>query len=187
MKKVVPGASKHWPHHIDLLVFCFKFRLSPVCEYLNYYYNITNDYRLIPEKTKLGDLRIYFSEKTPEIFRFVTLPLEILDKTRLYRWKFHRIVLHPFETPRPKTKTHGNSTWFFLDHLWTFHFFSFFFPTHFCIFSGIAHYNIYVYLSIHLSIYLSIYLSIKGRSQNLKQVPQNLMKVLNVDDVTLTF
>ena len=43
LEKIAPGTSKHWPYHKDLLVFCLKFRLSPVCEYLNYYYNITND------------------------------------------------------------------------------------------------------------------------------------------------
>ena len=50
LKKVVPVTSNHWPFHADLLVYCLKFRLSPVCEYLNYYYNITNVYRAIPEK-----------------------------------------------------------------------------------------------------------------------------------------
>ena len=39
-----PGTSNHWPYQTDLLVFCLKFRLTPVCEYLNYYYDITNDY-----------------------------------------------------------------------------------------------------------------------------------------------
>ena len=48
-KKVFPGTSKHRPYHkdflhADFLVFCLKFRLSPVCEYLDYYYKITNDY-----------------------------------------------------------------------------------------------------------------------------------------------
>ena len=47
---MVPGTSNHWPYHTDLLVFCLKFRLTPVCEYLNYYYDITNDYWTIPEK-----------------------------------------------------------------------------------------------------------------------------------------
>ena len=41
---VVPATSYHWTYHTDLLVFCLKFRLAPVCEYLNYYYNITDDY-----------------------------------------------------------------------------------------------------------------------------------------------
>ena len=44
MKKVIPGTSKHWLYHKDLLVFCLRFRRSPVYEYLNYYYHITDDY-----------------------------------------------------------------------------------------------------------------------------------------------
>ena len=63
-----------------------------------------------------------FLNKNPGVFRFGTLPLDILDKTKLYPWKFRKIVLHPFENPRSKTKVHGNST-FFLDHTWRFHFF----------------------------------------------------------------
>ena len=37
LEKIVPGTSKNWPYHTDLLVFCLKLKLSPVCEYLNYY------------------------------------------------------------------------------------------------------------------------------------------------------
>ena len=43
LEKIVPGPSKNWPYHTDLLVFCLKFKLSPGCEYLNYNYNIYND------------------------------------------------------------------------------------------------------------------------------------------------
>ena len=64
-KKVVSGTSNHWPYHKELLVFCLKFRLAPVCKYLNYYYNITNDYWTIPEKIQAGGLRTYFFEKKP--------------------------------------------------------------------------------------------------------------------------
>ena len=49
-------------------------------------------------------------KKNPEIFSFITLPMEILDKTKLYLCKFREIVLHPLEIPRPKMKTYGNST-----------------------------------------------------------------------------
>ena len=49
-------------------------------------------------------------------------PLEFLDLS-LHPWKFHKIVLHPLQFPRPKIKAHGNLTWFFLDHPWKFHFF----------------------------------------------------------------
>ena len=41
-------------------------------------------------------LRIYFFENPPGIFRFFTLPLEILDKTKLNPWIFHKIVSDPF-------------------------------------------------------------------------------------------
>ena len=58
----------------------------------------------------------------PIIFSCFTLPLEIPDKTKLHPWKFCKIVLHHWEIPRPKTKTPGNSTWFFLGHPWKFHF-----------------------------------------------------------------
>ena len=54
-----------------------------------------------------------FLKKIPRIFRFLTLPLEIPGKMKLYPWKFHQIVSHPLEFPRPKTKTHGYSTLFF--------------------------------------------------------------------------
>ena len=48
-----------------------------------------------------------FWKKTPGIFRFVTLPLEIPDKMKLHSWKLHKTVLHPLEFPRPKAKTYG--------------------------------------------------------------------------------
>ena len=77
----------------------------------------------IPEKIQTrGELRIYFFENYPGIFHFFTLPLEIPDKTKLSPWIFHKIVLEPLEIPRPKTKTPGNSTLFFLGHPWKFHF-----------------------------------------------------------------
>ena len=55
-------------------------------------------------------LRIYFFENPHVIFEFFTLPLENLDKTRLHPEKLHKIVLHPLEILRSKTKTPGNST-----------------------------------------------------------------------------
>ena len=53
-------------------------------------------------------LSTYFFEKTPEIFHFLTSPLEIPGKAKLYPWKFNKIVLDPLEIPKPKTKTPGN-------------------------------------------------------------------------------
>ena len=78
----------------------------------------------IPEKSKQGGLRVYYFEKTPGIFHFFTLPLEIPDKTKLNPWIFHKIVLAILEISRPKTKTPGNSTLFFLGHPWKFYFIS---------------------------------------------------------------
>ena len=60
LEKIFPGTSKNWPYHRDLLVSCLKFKLSLVCEYLNYYYNVTNDCWTILEKSKQGRLRTYF-------------------------------------------------------------------------------------------------------------------------------
>ena len=68
LEKILPGTSKNWPYHTDLLVFCLKFKLSLVCEYLNYCYNITNDCWTIPGKSKQGGLRSYFLLKNPWIF-----------------------------------------------------------------------------------------------------------------------
>ena len=55
LEKIFPGTSKNWPYHTDLLVFRLKFKLSPICEYLKYYYNITNDSWAIPKNSKQGD------------------------------------------------------------------------------------------------------------------------------------
>ena len=64
-----------------------------------------------------------FSKKKLEIFRFVFLPLQVPNKKKFHPWKFCKMVLQPLEIPRPKTKTHGNSTCF-LDHPWKFYFFN---------------------------------------------------------------
>ena len=64
---------------------------------------------------------MHFYETPPGIFHFFTLPLEISDKTKLNPWIFHKIVLDPLEISRPKTKTLGMSTLFFLGHPWKFH------------------------------------------------------------------
>ena len=61
----------------------------------------------------------FFFQKTPGVFRFVTLSLEILEKTKLLRI-FYKIVLHSLGISRPKTKIHGSSTCFFLIR-WKFH------------------------------------------------------------------
>ena len=58
LENIFPN-TKNWPYHTDLLVYCLKFKLSLVCEYLNYYYNITKDCWTIPEKSKQRGLRTY--------------------------------------------------------------------------------------------------------------------------------
>ena len=45
-----------------------------------------------------------FEKKISGILRFVTLPLEIPNKINLHHWEFWKIVLHPLEIPRPKSK-----------------------------------------------------------------------------------
>ena len=65
-------------------------------------------------------------KKILRLFTFVTLPLEILEKTKLHPWKFYNILLHLLEIPMPSKNqdlwkflinffiTSGNSTSFLL-------------------------------------------------------------------------
>ena len=67
-----------------------------------------------------------FLKKILRLFKFVTLPLEILKKTKLHPRKFHNILLHSLEIPMPFKNqdpwkslmnffiTSGNSTCFLL-------------------------------------------------------------------------
>ena len=50
-----------------------------------------------------------------------TLPLEIPNKAKLHPQKLHKIVLHPSEILRHKTKTPGKFYIIFFDHPWKFH------------------------------------------------------------------
>ena len=68
----------------------------------------------IPEKIQTRGVEDILFWKPPEIFNYFTLPLKIPDKTKLNPWMFHNLVLDSFKIPRPKTKTSGNSTLFFL-------------------------------------------------------------------------
>ena len=54
--------------------------------------------------------------QSPWKFSFVILPQEFPDKIKLTPLEFPDILLHPLEIPSAISKTHGNSTWFFLDH-----------------------------------------------------------------------
>ena len=98
--------------------FVWKFYLSaaPCCKQTSEWFQ---------KKSRKGGvgLRIYFCENSPGIFHFFTLPLEIPDKTKLNPLNIPQncIRIDPLEIPRPKTKTHGNSTLFFLGHPWKFH------------------------------------------------------------------
>ena len=76
-----------------------------------------------------------FLEKNPEIFRYVILPLEILQKASFHLSKFCKIVWQLFEIPSSmsflNTSSPGNFTCFslnpcnfhmlFLQHPWKFH------------------------------------------------------------------
>ena len=66
---------------------------------------------------------IIFWKNSAGSFGFLTLPLEILEKTSFHPCKSCKIVWHPLEIPRSKTKAHGNSARIFLNHPWKFHFF----------------------------------------------------------------
>ena len=57
-----------------------------------------------------------------EFFIFLLYPWKFWTKQSSTPWKFNKFVLGPMEIPRPKTKTPGNSTLFFLGHPWKFHF-----------------------------------------------------------------
>ena len=58
----------------------------------------------------------------PPVEYFIFLPLELPGKTKLHSWKFYKIVLDSLKIPRPKTKSTGNSTQFFLGRPWKFQF-----------------------------------------------------------------
>ena len=123
LEKILPGTSKNWPYHTELLVLSLKFKLSLVCEYLNYCYNTTNDCWTIPEKSKQGGLRTYFLKKKHlDLWGLSLYPWQFWTKQNLlYPWKSCKTVLHPLEIPRSKAKTHESATWF-LDHPYKFRF-----------------------------------------------------------------
>ena len=79
----------------------------------------------IPEKSKQGRLMIYFYEKNPGIFRFVTLSLEIRKKTSFHRWKFCKLCgRYPFwKFQRQKARLREIPLSVFLEQPWKFHFF----------------------------------------------------------------
>ena len=86
------------------------------------------EYWAIPENLQTGD-----GGEVGDIYTFLKKTLELLD-VWLYSWKTYELLLlqilkncvTPFgeNFKRSKTKTHGNSTWFFCEHPWKFHFLS---------------------------------------------------------------
>ena len=66
--------------------------------------------------SKQGGWGYTFLKRTPGIFHFFTLPLEIPDKTKVNPGIFLKIVQDSLEIPRAKTKNPGNSTLFCLGH-----------------------------------------------------------------------
>ena len=61
---------------------------------------------------------------TPWNFRFVTLPLEIPEKTSFHPWKFSKIVWHPLEIPSQKPRPMLEIPHeFLLEHPWKLCFF----------------------------------------------------------------
>ena len=119
----------------------FKFPKFPFCHiFYNGLFQKTN------KQTNSGSWGHTFLKNPPGIFHFFTLPLEIPDKTEHHPWKFCKVVFHPLEIPSPKTKTPGNSTWFFflvtpgnstsfLINLWKFHMLFLWYPWKFHIFN----------------------------------------------------
>ena len=89
--------------HLDLSPKMGGFFLSSSCPY----FSIVGLF----QKKKFGRVvESYFFQKVPGIFRFITLSLGFLPKTKLHLRKFHKIVLQPLGIPRrAKAKTHGNS------------------------------------------------------------------------------
>ena len=61
--------------------------------------------------------------KAPEIFRLFVYPWKFQTKQGFTRRNFSKLLVlhHSSEIVRPKTKTPGNSTWYFLDYTWKFH------------------------------------------------------------------
>ena len=66
---------------------------------------------VIPEKSKQGEPTFL---KKPGLFRFVRLPLEILDKTKHYSWKFGKICYTTWKFQDQKQRTLKDLHSFFL-------------------------------------------------------------------------
>ena len=122
---MVPNTSNYWPFHTDLLVFCLKFILAPVREYLNYYHSIT--IWLFHKSSKQGVWGNSGQKKA--------LPLQILWNCVTPRGKFKG---------KNEDLEYGNSPWYFFDQSWKLHFF----------FSWSLEYPHDMYIYIYIYIYI---------------------------------
>ena len=62
-------------------------------------------------------MTVFASEKSTWNFYICHFTHRNLEKKRFHPWKFCKIMWHHFETRSFKTKTYGNSIWFFLTSL----------------------------------------------------------------------
>ena len=76
--------------------------------YGNSFFPYFGNYGLFQKKTKQGGLRIYFLKTPPEDFRFVTLPLEIPEKT-----SFHLEIQQNCVTSLRNSKVKNQNPWKF--------------------------------------------------------------------------
>ena len=107
---MIPSTSNHWSNHKDLLVFCLKFRLSPVCEYLNYYYKINNDYWAILEKIQTSGFE--------KIFRFFILSCGNFGQNEAFPLETPWNCVIPLGNSKAKNKNMEIQQDFFLDQFW---------------------------------------------------------------------
>ena len=66
-----------------------------------------------PEKKQIGDFDYILSWKSPLEFLGFLFYLWKIQKNKAVPQKLHKILLHPSELLRPKTKTAGSSIWCF--------------------------------------------------------------------------
>lgn len=113
--------------HIAIIIIyayigtCYVSRMSVYT--IGGYYN-----RLFQKRNKQGGRggggaeSILFWKNLWGISRFLTIPQEIPGKIKLHSWKSCQTVLHSLEIRKPKIKTTGNPTRFFLNDPWQLYF-----------------------------------------------------------------
>ena len=81
------------------------------CQIVSHTLGKVEDWAITEKKTNTRLGTYLFDPPVPlEILSFFTLPLGIPGTTKLHPQKLHKILLHPQEILRPKTKTPGNSS-----------------------------------------------------------------------------